>query len=193
MAAYVFGVVAGAGVEHISGRRAGAGDEALLAVDDVFVALAFGEGLDAGDVGAHGRLGHGHRPQLPLHHPGQEPLFLLLGAEVHHLVPAPQHGGAEYPAHAGHAADFLDDDAGSGGTQPHSPVLFGDAGAEVSLLGYAGEDVPGELPFPECFLSAGHNPIDEFAHLARQRLVLVTPPGERFHIAPLKFAMKMIT
>ena len=167
MAAYIFGVVAGAGVEHVSARRTGAGDEALLAVDDVFITLAFGGGLDAGHVGAHKRLGHSHRPQLPLRHAGQEPLLLLLGAEVYHLVPTPQHSGAEYPAHAGHAADLLDDDAGSSSTQPHPTVLFGDASAEITFIGYALYDVPGELPFPECFLGAGHNFIDELANIAR--------------------------
>ena len=35
-------------------------DPYLLAVDDVFVALAFGGGLDLGGVGAGGRFGHSH-------------------------------------------------------------------------------------------------------------------------------------
>ena len=63
------------------------GDEQLLAVDDVFVAVTLGTGLQGGEVGAGAGFGQGEGGQtLAAGELGQEPLFLFGGAEGAHRV-----------------------------------------------------------------------------------------------------------
>ena len=61
-------------------RQRAVGDEALAAVDDVFIALALGKGQHAADVGAGGVLGQAEGTQVvALQDRGQEALELLIG------------------------------------------------------------------------------------------------------------------
>ena len=73
------GVGAGHQVD-VSGIVGGRGVH-LLAVDDVFVAVAHGTALEAGQVGARLRLGEAEgEDDVALYHSGDEFLLLLFGA-----------------------------------------------------------------------------------------------------------------
>ena len=74
-------VRAGQQAEHIA--VAPVGDEHLGAVDDVFLSVLGGRGLEVGDVGAAARLRQRQpAPLLAGGQVGQETLLLLLGAVV---------------------------------------------------------------------------------------------------------------
>jgi len=57
-------LVVGQSVDGEVIRQRAVGDEALAAVDDVFIALALGKGQHAADVGAGGVLGQTERTQV---------------------------------------------------------------------------------------------------------------------------------
>ena len=73
----------GARGDHDQVGAVAVGDEGLGAVEDPVVAVADRGGLQRGEVGAAGGLGHGDRgEQLAGAEPGQPALLLLLGGEV---------------------------------------------------------------------------------------------------------------
>ena len=147
--------------------RVGAvGDEDLVAVEDVVVAVAAGRGAYPGRIAAGARLGEGEAAELPARgQGGEEFLLLLLGAEL-------QQGVADQgvvdreddPGGGADPADLLDDEAVGDRVHAGAAVLLrhrhsGEAelagliekgarelAALVDLLGAGTDDLLGEPP-----------------------------------------------
>ena len=122
----------------------GAAGPDLLAVDDVMVALAPGEGAQRGGVGAAGRLGDAERLQAQFAGGDLRQVLLLLlrravpqdGAHDVHLRVA---GGAV----AALGLHRLQDRRGGGQRQAGAAVFLGDQRAEVAGLGQRAHELGG--------------------------------------------------
>ena len=110
-----------------------AGDPDLLAIDDVAIAAAFGEGFDFGGVGAGGRLGDGERLQAKLTgcDGGQVAALLLFRAmaqqrahDIHLRVACAGVGPGP--------VDLFEDDGSFGDAEASTAVLDGDERGEPS-------------------------------------------------------------
>ena len=128
-----FPVGAGQQAEHIA--VAPVGDEHLGAVDDIFLAVLRGRGLQVSHVGAAARLRQRQpAPLLAGGQVGQEPLLLLLGAVVGQRIGQDVMGAdSSAETHQPHA-QFLED-AGEGGiVQPQPAILLRHGDAEQPQL-----------------------------------------------------------
>jgi hypothetical protein len=113
----------------------GAAGPDLLAVDDIVVAVALGDGLQRGGVGAAGRLGDAERlqPQFAAGDPRQ--VLCFLG-----VVAVPQHGahrvhlGVAAAAVAAGALDLFQDRGRCRKLQPGAAIFLGDQHREVAGL-----------------------------------------------------------
>ena len=125
----------GAREQHHQVGMFGAAGPDLLAVDDVVVAVALGEGPQRGRVGAAGRLGDAERlqPQFAAGDPGQ--ILCLL-----RVVAVPQHGahrvhlGVAAAAIAARALDLFEDRRRRRQFQPGAAILLGDQHREIAGL-----------------------------------------------------------
>ena len=124
-------VGAGQQAEHVA--VAPVGDEHLGAVDDVFLAVLGGRGLQVGDIRAAAGLRQRQpAPLLARGQVGQEPLLLLLGAVVGQRV-GQDVMGADGPAEAHQPhAQFLENGGEGGVVQPQPAVLLRHGDAEQS-------------------------------------------------------------
>ena len=121
--------------EH-DAREQAVGDPHLLAVDLVVAVVELlGRGLDRLHVGAQLGLGEAERgADLAGRHPRQQPLALLVGAELHQQVGADEvrvdHARDRDPA----ARELLDDHRVGRQVEPHPAVLLGDRDPEQPEL-----------------------------------------------------------
>ena len=116
----------------------------LGAVDEVVVALAFGDGADGLQIGAAIGLGQGQAAaQFARGEARQERALLRLGAETPdrscHDEVRVEDAGQGHP----HPRDALDDHGIDRGRKPEPAVVLGDGGAEEAELAHALDDLGG--------------------------------------------------
>ena len=129
----------------------GVGDEQLLAVDDVVVAVEHGSGPQGGQVGAGARLGQRERREpLAAGQPGQVAALLLGAAEGPERIDgadaAVDRGQARRPS-ASIVAMRVRNGRECGERRPLAAVLRIDQQAPVAGAGQVAQDGFGDLPF----------------------------------------------
>ena len=169
-------VAVGLDQDEDDARHEPVGDPHLLAVELVAaVCLLGGCRLDRLHVGAELGLGEAEGgPDLAGGHAREEPLLLLLAAELHQQVGADEvrvdDAGDRDPA----AAELLDDHRVGGQVEPHPAVLLGDGHAEQAELLHLLDDRLGVLVRAVVVLGLGDDLlVDELADHLDDRLLLV--------------------
>ena len=138
--------------QHQVGVLGAAGPD-LLAVDDVVVALALGEGAQRGGVGAAGRLGDAERLQAQFAGGDLRQVLLLLPVGA-----VPQDGAHDVHLRVARGAvaalglHGLQDRRGGGQRQAGAAIFLGDQRGEVAGLGQRADELGGiaALAGPAC-------------------------------------------
>src|SRR5690606_16485546 len=154
------------------------GDERLRAVDDVVVAVADCGRAHAGQVAAHGRLGHGDGgDELALHHAGEPAGLLLVGGALEQIGEADVVVQGDPQAAAGRpgALDLLgDDEVEAEVVDARTAVLLGHGHAEEARGAGGEEQLTGHLALPLPRLVVGGDLLlDERPEAGPEQLVLL--------------------
>ena len=171
------GVGVGFGGEHDDVAVLAVGDEGFLAVDHVAVAVFFGAGFHALQVGAGAGLGHADGAHgFTADHLRQPGLFLLFRAQVEDVGrdDVRVHGQVGGQGAEAHARGFFHHDRGEAEVRAETAVLFRDVNAQQAVFAHAVPEVAGEffVLFP-LIVVGRHFLLEEFADVIAEQIDFV--------------------